>query len=142
MPLINIGRRRSVLTEKVIRKKYEVYSYNENVTLDFSHLFRKDKFHVELERADGTMIDPNRICGFKVDSDKDTKILKIKSTLEINEWIPDYEKVTIARIFLYNSNGDDINSMDFDVIFRGYSLGCDYNSDESMKPVFLYDIIG
>jgi hypothetical protein len=139
---MNIGRRRSVLIEKIINRKTRDVQSTDRFFQSISDVFRKDRFFVEMERNDGSVLNPYRICGFKIDDNKDSKILKVKTTLEINEWIADYEKVVIVRIFLYDSSGNDLINMDFDVIFRGYSMECDYHSDEAMKPIFSYAIIG
>lgn len=140
---MNIGRKRLVLIEKVVRcKNYDMPLSNQGVLFPITDLFRRNMFHLEMEKNDGTVLDPRRICGFKIESEKNLKVLKIKTTLEINDWISDYEKVVIARIFLYDANGNDANSMDLDVLFKGYSIECDYHSDEAMKPIFSYDVIG
>lgn len=140
---MNIGRRRVVLIEKISnRKTVGIIEHDSNFQLPHIDVFRKNRFFIELERNDGTVINPYRICGFKMEKDNDSKILKVKTTMEINEWISEYEKVVVARIFLYDVNGNDINSMDLDISFRGYSIECDYNSEEAMRPVFSYAIIG
>lgn len=145
---MNIGRRRIVLIEKLLPVRARHHDIPEAfkplITPIFSNtdLFVKNRFAVELERSDGIKIEESRICGFKLDSHSDSKILKIKTFLHVQEWLNDYEKVIIARISLLDAIGNEINSLDLDIIFDGYTIECDYGTEGFMTPHFSYKIVG
>lgn len=143
-----IGRRRIVLIEKTLPTKYHKHTIPEIfqplITPIFqgAELFTKNNFNVELEMSDGSIIDEFRIRGFKIDSNGTKKILKIKTLLHIKEWLDDYSKIVIARIVLFDSIGNNINTLDLDIQFDGYSFECDYGADGHMIPCFTYTIVG
>jgi hypothetical protein len=140
---MNIGRRRIVLVEKVSKRKvFDISESSRQLTSVQTDTFRKNRFFMELERNDGVVINPYRICGFKIERNVNSSVLKVKTTIDVKGWVLEYEKVVVARIFLYDANGNDLNNMDLDVSFRGYSIECDYSSEEVVKPVFSYAIIG
>jgi len=144
----NIGRRRKVLIEKVLpiktHKREQQGAFVPLVTpiSQNSELFVKNTFIVELEMANGLIVDEHRVQGFKIENIGGKKILKIKTILHIKEWLEDYAGVVIARIILVDIIGNEVNSLDLDVLFEGYSVECDYKSDGFMTPYFTYSIVG
>jgi len=144
---MNIGRKRIVLVEKFIpSKSYQNHpeAFRPLITPLFSNeeLFVKNRFIVELERSDSVKIEGSRICGFKIENSGENKVLKVKTYLHIQEWLEDYEKVVIAKITILDTMGNEINNFDLDVVFDGYSMEFDYNSDGPMTPQFSYIIVG
>ena len=144
---MGIGRKRIVLVEKSI----PIQPYQHEISEAFrpfitpvvqsSELFAKNNFTIELERSDGLKIEDNRICGFKLESKGEKKLFNIKTFLHIKDWIEDYKKVVIARVVLYDSIGNEVNSLDLDLHFDGYSMECDYGSEGFVTPYFSYLIV-
>lgn len=141
------GRRRVVLIEKFLLDKPDKYTATDVFkplmapVFYNNDLFVQNRFSVELERSDGLKIDESRICGFKIETSNEKKILKVKTYLHIKEWITDYEKVVIAKISLFDNMGNEINNFDFDVYFDGYSIECEYSSSGLLTPGFSYVIL-
>ena len=79
--------------------------------------------------------------GFKIESGSDKKTLKVRTFLYIKEWLDDYKSVVIAKVTLLDSIGNEINSFDLDVSFDGYSMECDYDSDDFVAPWFSFSIL-
>jgi hypothetical protein len=144
---MTIGRRRIVLVEKFLPKNFKKHEPSEAfkplITPIFSNndLFVDNRFIVELEQSNGTKIEESRIRGFKIHNSNGEKVLKIKTFLHIKEWVTDYEKIVIARITLLDNTGNEVQVIDLDICYDGYSLECDYTSSAFMIPVFSYIIL-
>lgn len=141
---MRIGRKRTVLIEKNL-----TFSQKPCITLDSNIIPRKiqplqnNLFAVELEKKSSVIIDPFKISWFKIDNQEKEKILKIRSILEIDDWLSDFKEVNVARIFFLNNLGKTLHFLDFDVIFVGYSIECDrnFNHGDLLKPIFSYKIL-
>ncbi len=106
-----------------------------------SNYMLQDRFSVKME-TETFVVNPERIKGFKIEKSSDKRIIKIKSYLQVHEWIKDFEKVHIIKIFFFDSRGNILkNSFDYDVDFFGFNLECDYSYRDYLTPVFIYEIL-
>ena len=140
-----IGRKRSVFIEKIsnghkISKDSMLRRYG--LPLFFSMDFlRKNRFVVEMQ-IDDVIINSDNIQGFSIShiNDKE-KTIKINTAIHINEWIHDFEKVNIIKVYLLDGLGNEHKGFDFDVIYKGYVFDCDYKDDAPVNPYFIFRII-
>lgn len=140
-----VGRKRTVFIEKTsyIQKISKDGMLNRfGLPLFFNmDFFRKNRFIVELQ-IDDEIISNDNIQGFSIShiSDKE-KTIKINTAIHIKNWITDYQKVNIIKVYLLNGMGETHREFDFDVVYRGYIFDCDYQDDSPITPHFLYKII-
>ena len=45
------------------------------------------------------------------------------------------------KIYLLDGKGNEHREFDLDVVYKGYSLNCDYGDDAPMIPYFIYKIL-
>jgi len=102
----------------------------------------QDRFCVKME-TDDFVVNPERIKGFKIETIESKKIIKIKTYLQVNEWINDFQNIHIIKIYFFDSNGNLLkNCLDYDVDYMDFSLECDYKFRDYLVPVFSYEILG
>lgn len=86
-------------------------------------------------------INPQKITGFQINQHKQDGILSVKTSLCINEWIDDFKTVDFAEIILFDSLGNVNRILEFDLEYLGHRITCDQFSNETLSPVFEYEII-
>lgn len=140
-----IGRKRSVFIEKTtsvlqISKDGVLKRYGLPLFFDMEFL-RKNRFVIEMQ-IDDKIINNDNIQGFSILylTDKE-KTIKINTTIHVDNWIHDYDKVNIIKVYLLDAMGNEHRQFDFDVIYKGYSFDCDYTEDAPVLPTFFYKII-
>lgn len=102
----------------------------------------QDRFCVKME-TDDFVVNPERIKGFKIENIENKKIIKIKTYLQVNEWINDFKNIHIIKIYFFDFNGNLLkNCLDYDVDYIDFSLECDYKFRDYLVPVFSYEILG
>lgn len=120
-------------------------SFNEEKRLlwNFDNTFiLQDRFCVKMETRD-FVLNPERIKGFRIETIQNEKLIKIKTYLKIDEWIKDFEKIEVIKIYFFDSKGNMLkNCFDYDVDYIGFSLECDYKFRDYLVPVFSYKILG
>jgi len=109
-----------------------------------SHLdpnfFHQDRFCLELKSEEKTF-GFNKIKGFRIDNDGQSQVIKIKTFLHIEDWLKDFEKIEIIKIYFFDSNGNLMrNSFDYDVDFKRFYLDCDYKLQDYLTPIYEYVI--
>ncbi len=111
--------------------------------LNFDSCFvLQDRFCVKLE-TDDFVVNPERIKGFKIETIQNEKIIKVKTYLQVHEWINDFEKIHIIKIYFFDSNGNILkNCFDYDVDYMDFNLECDYKFRDYLVPTFSYKILG
>lgn len=108
--------------------------------LDDNFIFQ-DKFCVKMETKN-FVVNPDRIKGFKIEKDIIGKIIKIKTYLQINEWLNDFKKIEIIKIYFFDNNGNILkNCFDYDVEYVDFKLECDYKFRDYLTPIFIYQIL-
>jgi hypothetical protein len=140
-----IGRRRSVLIEKVSyghKVSKEGLLRRFGLPLFFNlDLLRKNRFVVEMQ-IDDIIVKSDNIQGFSIAHiNSEEKIIKINTAIHVDDWISEYEKVNIIKVYLLDSLGNEHKEFDFDVIYKGYLFDCDYKDDALLTPYFVYKII-
>ena len=138
-----IGRKRSVFIEKVscghniskdgMLKRYGLPLF---FTMDF---LRKNRFIVEMQ-IDDEIINNDNIQGFFISNFNNEKTIKISTAIHIKEWIHDFERVNIIKIYLLDGLGNEHRQFDLDVIYKGYTFDCDYREDSPIIPYFFFNI--
>lgn len=102
----------------------------------------QDRFCVKME-TDDFVVNPERIKGFKIENIENKKVIKIKTYLQVNEWINDFKNIHIIKIYFFDFNGNLLkNCLDYDVDYMDFSLECDYKFRDYLVPVFSYEILG
>ena len=149
--MMNRGRKRRVIVEKMLKPKIPfIPSTNlilsqQNITNFHQYVepYFSNRFHVELENDHINLnISPSRIRGFNITNNTSHgKIITIKATLNIDEWVDEFEKITIAKIFLLNSRGDVAKHFDYDVEIVEQNIDFDYSFEEIVTPNIIYKII-
>ena len=140
-------RRRKLLTER----SRQIALFNNNPRFnqlnlfrvpEFFEFYRENRFEIELEEdKSGLIIDGNKIQGFKFKNEiSKGNILYVKANLVIGEWVEDFKKMNIVRIYLLNSLGEEIRFFDYDIKMNGYEFEMNYNSDSIMLPTVSYKI--
>jgi len=143
---IYIGRKRTVFVEKSLHKKTinnEILSkHNFSLLLNFNReYFRKNKFVLEMQ-IDNDCFESSNIQGFNINHFKDgNKTICVNTYVHTNEWIDEYSKVNIIKIYLLDASGDPAKQFDFDVNFNGYTFDCNYKDDGFATPNFIYKIL-
>jgi hypothetical protein len=139
-----IGRRRKILVEKISIEENlpSILSEITNPSLfPFHEPLRKNRFVLHLENDKDNSINPNRIRNFKIEQIENKKTITITSLLCVQDWIDDFKKMNMVKIFFLDPIGNVCQFMDFDIVFSGYSIGGDYESNELLIPSFKYIII-
>ncbi len=106
--------------------------------------YKKNRFIIDLEIDTSSLskkIPNSRIDSFKFVSDKNGTNIHIDIMLSIHEWVEDYLKVNICKIYLIDPTGKIIKHFDYDVISSGYEYDLKYESSNILKPRFFYKII-
>lgn len=138
-----IGRKRTVLIEKTscshkVSNDNMVGRYG--LPLFFSMDFlRKSRFIIEM-KIDDKIINSDNIQGFSI-SHLEEKILKISTVIHLSEWVNDYEKVNIIKIYFLDGLGNEHRQFDFDAIYKGYIFDCNYKDDSPITPYFVFKIL-
>jgi len=140
-----VGRKRSVFIEKItLVPKMPTGSMLSHFGLPLffnMEYLRKNRFFVEMQ-IDNKILSSDNIQGFKIyHFDEGEKTIKINTALHIKDWITDYNKVNIIKIYLLDGFGKEVRGFDFDVVFKGYTFDCDYKEDTLATPVFSYKIL-
>jgi hypothetical protein len=143
------SRKRSILIEVIGYSKFpKPKSYN-NEKLLISNFFTtvepqlKNRFIIELEDFNNKLlIESEKIKSFNFYQNEDgEKKIVIESYLEINEWVDNFLKVEICKIFLLNPVGDVVNYFDYDIANSGYEYELNYSKDDLLVPKFFYTIL-
>jgi hypothetical protein len=140
-----IGRKRTVLIEKIsyghkISKDGMLRRFGLPLFFNMDFL-RKNRFVVEMQ-IDDNIIKNDNVQGFSISHINDSeKIIKINTAIHVDDWISDYEKVNIIKVYLLDGLGNEHREFDFDVVYKGYSFDCDYRDDALVVPHFIYRII-
>ncbi len=118
------------------------FSDEKKLFLNFDKNFIwQDRFCVKME-TDDFVVNPERIKGFKIDSFEKNKILKIKTYIQLNEWLNDFKNIDLIKIYFFDSNGNLLkNSFDYDVDYMDFTLECDYKFRDYLVPIFSYKIL-
>ena len=106
--------------------------------------FKKNRFIVDLEIDTSSLskkIPNSRISSFRFFSDKNGMNIHIDIILSIDEWVEDFIKVNICKMYLVDAIGKIIKSFDYDVIYSGYEYDLSYENSNILKPRFFYKII-
>ena len=119
------------------------YVEDKKFLLNFDSSFvLQDRFCVKLE-TDDFVVNPERIKGFKIETIQNEKIIKVKTYLQVHEWINDFEKIHIIKIYFFDSKGNILkNCFDYDVDYMDFNLECDYKFRDYLVPTFSYKILG
>ncbi len=105
------------------------------------HFVFQDKFCVHME-SDNNVIGPERIKGFRIDYVGKHKVIKVKTRLFVEDWIKDFEKVDIIKIYFFDDAGNPMdNFFDYDVDFKCFYLDCDYQFRDYLTPVYEFYIL-
>ena len=140
-----IGRERMVFVEKIsyghkIPLENMLKRFGLPLFFDMDYL-RKNRFVVEMQ-VHNKRLETSNIQGFSISHfEGKEKIIRINTALHINDWISDYDRVNIIKIYLLDSLGNTTKGFDFDVSFKGYNFECDYREDALVVPCFVYKII-
>ena len=140
-----IGRQRTVLVEKIsyghkISKDGMLRRFGLPLFFNMDFL-RKNRFVVEMQIND-TPIRNESIQGFSIKNiNHSEKTIKINTALHINDWITEYEKVNIIKVYILDGLGNEHKQFDLDVVYQGYLFDCDYREDAPLTPYFIYKII-
>jgi hypothetical protein len=139
-----IGRKRTVFIEKISYPKISENTLSKTFGLPLffnMDFLRKNRFLIEMQ-IDEKPINNDNIQGFSiVHIDEKESSIKINTVLHVNDWIDNYEKVNIIKVYLLDGLGNIHKNFDFDVVFKGYTFDCDYKDDAPVNPYFLYKII-
>lgn len=121
----------------------DTFTEDKKFLLNFDSSFvLQDRFCVKLE-TDDFVVNPERIKGFKIQTILDEKIIKVKTYLQVHEWITDFEKIHIIKIYFFDSKGNLLkNCLDYDVDYMDFNLECDYKFRDYLVPTFSYKILG
>jgi len=136
-------RKRHILIEKLIPRISQTLD-NGYFTWDPVELYRNNRFVVNLEGDNNELsIQSHRIRSLYFEKDNNgNSILKIKTLLSIvDNWIDEFELITLAKIYFLDPTGVVIKTLDYDVVFSGYNFMCNYNSDDLFEPEIIYTII-
>ncbi len=114
--------------------------HNYPLSLEEQNFYMQNRFSVHLLNENKFKISPDRIQGFKIFDIDSQKTLQIKSTLFIENWIEDFKKINICKIFFYDGSGKIVRFLDLDIIYSGYKLECDYKNNNFLAPVFNFKI--
>lgn len=109
------------------------------ILLSDDNQYMQNRFSVFLE-GENIKISADKIKGFKLIEYNNKKNLLIKSTLYIDDWINDFKKIDFAKIYFFDSKGNIIRFLDYDLGFIGYKIECDYKNNDFLTPVFDYEI--
>lgn len=102
----------------------------------------QDRFCVKME-TDDFVVNPERIKGFKIETIENKKIIKIKTYIQVSEWLKDFQNIHIIKIYFFDSNGNLLkHCIDYDVDYMDFSLECDYKFRDYLVPIFSYEILG
>lgn len=140
-----VGRKRTVFIEKIscgteISKNGMLKRFGLPLFFNMDFL-RKNRFVVEMQ-IDDKNISNDSVQGFSISHINDAeKIIKINTAIHIDNWINDYEKVNIIKVYLLDGLGNEHRAFDFDVVYKGYVFECDYKEDAPVIPHFVYKII-
>lgn len=100
----------------------------------------QDKFCLVLE-AENILIEPGRIKGFRIENVNGHNLIKVKTFLHISDWIRDFEKIEIIKVYFFDAMNQTIkSSFDYDVAFKAFYLDCDYSFRDYLTPVYEYEI--
>jgi len=84
--------------DSFVEEKKIIFSYDTSFIL-------QDRFCLKMETKD-FVVNPERIKGFKIETIEKRKVIKVKTYLKINEWIKDFEKIEIIKIYFFDSYGN------------------------------------
>ena len=102
----------------------------------------QDRFCDKME-TDDFVVNPERIKGFKIETIENKKIIKIKTYLQVHEWLTDFQNIHIIKVYFFDGNGNILkNCIDYDVDYLDFSLECDYKFRDYLVPIFSYEILG
>jgi hypothetical protein len=140
-----VGRKRTVFVEK-ISCGHKIPTGNLltqfGIPLFFNaEYLRKNKFVIEMQ-VDDKILNTSNIQGFSISHFKGKeKTIRINTAIHVNDWVSDYDKVNIIKVYLFDVMGNPIREFDLDVTFKGYNFDCDYREDALVVPCFVYKII-
>ena len=121
----------------------QIFSNNIEILEPFEP-FKKNRFIVDLEidsKYLSKKIPNSRVSGFSFNSDKNGKTIHIDIIMSIDEWVEDFLKVNICKVYLIDATGVILRMFDYDIVNSGYKYDVSYDSSEILKPRFFYKII-
>jgi hypothetical protein len=148
-------RRKLILENKIIKPEtsgFYIGNHGRFTTKIFSNVetfqpfepLRSNRFIVDLEIDSNSLykkIPNSRIGGFKFVSSKSGENIEIESMLSIDEWIDEFLKANICKLYIVDAIGKIIKMFDYDIVNIGYQYELNYENSEVIKPKFLYKII-
>jgi len=129
--------------EQIVLPKSQTDAYRQdNIIYPIdNNFYYQNRFVVKMETED-FIIKSDRIKGFRIENSGISKVLKIKTFLHVDEWVEDFQHVDIIKIYFFDMRGNLMkNSFDYDVDYKGFSLGCDYKFFDYLTPIFEYNIL-
>jgi hypothetical protein len=136
------GRKRKLILET---NKYEQPikgSYNNIIefqSLSFEPLI-KNRFLVQLENDnEDTFIDSSKIKSIQIKSNKNNSFIVLEPFLHIHEWVENYKKMNICKIFFLDPTGLVIKSFDYDISYFGYEYELNYSDSDIFAPKIFYN---
>lgn len=149
--MITRSRKKELLLEFMSDKDFiqqdifipDAFVEEKNLILNFDKKFIwQDRFCVKME-TDDFVVNPERIKGFKIETVEHKKIIKIKTYIQVSEWLKDFQGIHVIKIYFFDSNGNLLkNCLDYDVDYVDFSLECDYKFRDYLVPIFSYEILG
>jgi hypothetical protein len=135
------GRKREVIFEKTKKTSIDLYTRNLFLTPPpFFEPFRKNHFTVFLEGND-EKIESHKICGYKIEDFSDHSTISITSILMVGDWVDQFKRMTIVKIFFLDAVGNPCSLFDFDIMYDGFSMEGGYKMDDVLTSTFKYKIL-
>lgn len=137
------GRKRKVILEKIQKSPNDFLHSMNNLFLNpppYYEPFRKNHFAIQLEN-EHEGIEPYKICGYKIEEFSDKSIITISSILIVGDWVEQFKKMTMVKIFFLDSIGNFCELFDYDIMYEGFSLEGSHKSDEVLTSTFKYIIL-
>ena len=96
--------RRTELLLEILSKTYQrkdiflpnATKINELISLKDPKILCQDSFCLKMESPE-FIVNPERIKSFKIEDNSSSKSIKIKTYLQIDEWIKDFKKIEISN---------------------------------------------
>ncbi len=139
-----VNRKRKIIletknVEKLIKGSFN--SIGNNFQLMAFEPLVSNRFLVQLENdSDNSFIDSKNIKSIKLKSDKNGSFIIIEPYLTIHDWIEEYEKMNICKVFLLNPIGEIVKVLDYDVLYFGYEYELNYSNSTPFCPKMFYKL--
>jgi hypothetical protein len=100
-----------------------------------------NRFLVQLENdSDNSFIDSKYIKSIKLKSDKNDSFIIIEPYLTIHDWIEEYEKMNICKVFFLSPIGQIVKVLDYDVLYFGYEYELNHSNSAPFCPKVFYKL--